>query len=163
MTFELAAVRSDLPIFSKASSFTGMAGGNNDPYQALKEASNIEVLALYAVRAAILKLQSLEPDWDGFGSLQPNSEAVKKAWTLVGDLYDSALETRLPWIQPHVASSEDGNVVFEWWSGSHKLTLYISDESCEYVQVWGPDMNAQMRDGTLVGDQFQGLWRWLLA
>lgn len=163
MTFELAAGRNNLPIFSRTSSFTRLAGGRNDPYQALKQNGDIDDLALYPARGSIFKLLSLGQDWDGFGSLKPDSSAVIKAYNLVGEIYRSALEMRLPWIQPHVTSSEEGEVVFEWWSGVHKLTLYISGDQCEFVQVWGPDMQSQMRHGTLAGEQFQGLWRWLQA
>lgn len=165
MTFELAAGRNNLPIFSKTSSFTRLAGGNNDPYQALKNQSRgIDELALHPARVSLYKLLLLDEDWDGFGSLRPDPYAIKKAFSLIGDIYRSALETRLPWVQPHITSSEEGEVVFEWWSGFHKLTLYISSNgSCEFVQVWGSDMHSQMRHGTLAGEQFQGLWRWLLS
>lgn len=160
----LAVGRMDLPklpVFSHASSFTRLATGGNDPLQALKR--GVCEIALHSVRASVVRLFSREKDWDGFGSATPDRGAVDNALNLLWDLYEGALATGLPWLQPHITSSEDGQVVFEWWRGSHKLILYVAADGCEYVKVWGPNINTQMKDGVLVGDQFQGLWRWLLA
>ncbi len=41
----------------------------------------------------------------------------------------------------------EGEVVFEWWHGNKKLTVYIGDDSAEYVQVWGTDRHSEMSDG----------------
>lgn len=163
MTFALSAERNNLPVFSRTSSFTRLAGGHNDPYQAVKQDRDVEQLALYSLRRSIIGLSSLPENWDGFGSLSPNLDAIGKALDLVEGIYDSALATGSPWVKPHVTSSEDGDVVLEWWNGAHKLTLYIGNGPCEFVQVWGPDINTQMRHGTLVGEQFNGLWLWLFA
>lgn len=162
MNLELTAYNPILPVFSKTSSFTRLAG-ENDPYRSLLNLDAIDEMVLHPVRASINKLTNLGENWDGFGSVRPNPDAMQNALGFINNIYLSASSTHLPWIQPHITSSENGDVVFEWWSGDHKLTIYVGEESMEYLQVWGPDMQTQMLDGNLVGEKFQGLWRWLLA
>lgn len=64
-------------------------------------------------------------------------------------------------LQPHVTASVDGDVVLEWWVGSHKLTIYVSAERVDYVKVWGPDVDTEMVDGELKLADLPRLWTWL--
>src|SRR5213078_2622374 len=43
-----------------------------------------------------------------------------------------------PWFAPHVTSSAEGEVVFEWWNDPRKLTVYCTAEDANFVKVWGP-------------------------
>ncbi len=52
---------------------------------------------------------------------------------------------------PNVAADADGNVVFEWWEGQRKLTVYIHPESVEHVKVWEPVIFSEMEDGEAEG------------
>lgn len=152
-----------LPVFSDISSQTHLADVGNDPIQVLKDTANIQVLALFAANESLRKLSFLNENWDGFGSARPDPIAIRNAQGWIQTLYQSALSTGLSWKQPNITASEEGDVVFEWWKGTHKLTLYVGPQRLDYVQVWGPDILREMADGELVGDRFQDLWRWLYA
>jgi len=68
------------------------------------------------------------------------------------------------WMKPNVTASADGEVVFEWWNGTKKLTIYIRDQSAEYVKVWGADIDTEMSDGNAdLSSIRQSLWRWLIS
>ena len=68
MNVEFTADSRCLPVFSKSSSFTLLAG-RNDPYRSLLNLSAIDEMALHPVRASINKLRSLGENWDGFGNV----------------------------------------------------------------------------------------------
>ncbi len=52
--------------------------------------------------------------------------------------------------------------MFEWWNEAKKITIYVSDKSVEYVQVWGPDIHADMLDGHAESTEVcRELWAWL--
>lgn len=68
------------------------------------------------------------------------------------------------WIKPNVIADANGDVVFEWWYGKKKLTVYIGDESAEYVQVWGTDVESEMSDGDAEPvSKCRALWLWLAS
>jgi hypothetical protein len=63
---------------------------------------------------------------------------------------------------PHVSASPNGEVVLEWWSVVRKLTVYVGEDSRDYVQVWGPDIDRNMNDGEVRGgEELADLLRWL--
>lgn len=62
------------------------------------------------------------------------------------------------WSAPHISSTEAGEIVFEWWRGSRNLTLYFTDEGAEYLEVWGTDIENEMRSGPLNNWSFTGAW-----
>jgi hypothetical protein len=62
------------------------------------------------------------------------------------------------WCRPHISSTEDGEIVFEWWRGNRNLTLYFSDTGAEYIEVWGPDIDNDMRSGPLDNWSFANAW-----
>ena len=142
---------------------TGLAQAAYDPRRGLHESTGIERIALNSLKQAVNNLSDLGEDWDGFGSAQPKAASVRYATILVESLFQEASSTRLPWIQPHVTASEEGNVVFEWWNGVHKLTGYANESGADYIQVWGPDIVLNMKDGPIEIGTFEGLWRWLQA
>jgi len=63
-----------------------------------------------------------------------------------------------------VIADAHGDVVFEWWHGKKKLTVYIEDESAEYVQVWETDIHSEMSNGDAepIGTR-RSLWLWLVS
>jgi hypothetical protein len=67
------------------------------------------------------------------------------------------------WIQPNVIADAHGDVIFEWWHGKKKLTVYIEDKSTEYVQVWGTTIHAEMSNGDAEPiNTCRSLWLWLV-
>jgi hypothetical protein len=65
-------------------------------------------------------------------------------------------------IQPSVLADVTEEIVFEWWSGARKLSVYVSEKEIQYIKVWGIDINQEMEDGELSTDsKFSDLWAWL--
>jgi hypothetical protein len=84
-------------------------------------------------------LLSWENNWNSYGAPTPDKDAVEHALGWISALYTDATDLGASWLEPNVTASADGEVVFEWWRGAKKLTVYIGDGTAEYVQVWGAD------------------------
>lgn len=111
---------------------------------------------------ALDRLESLQPDWDNRGSFAPSKLAVSVARTWLESLKDAARDAGRAWSHPHISASEDGEITFEWWKEDRKITLYFSEESIEYVKVWGPNIQTEMDTGQVgLADDFRALWTWL--
>jgi hypothetical protein len=66
------------------------------------------------------------------------------------------------WRTPHITSSEQGEIVCEWWRQSKKLTVYFGDDGVEFIKVWGTDIEKDMESGDLTSDwDIVAVWRWL--
>jgi hypothetical protein len=75
------------------------------------------------------RVQSLtlrEANWNGYDALPPDAGAVAFAEVSLLDLYREVKERGAPWHPPHVTSSAEGEVVFEWWNDAKKLTIYCT-------------------------------------
>src|SRR5579885_1287490 len=123
--------------------------------------STIINLALAATKRQITSLGSLEQNWDTYGSTPPTRAAVAKAQQMLGTIYAEVLNAGLPWKSPHLTASEKGEVVFEWWKDSKKLSVYLGDLDAEYIKVWGPNIATEMSDGPLTDENIAELWTWL--
>jgi hypothetical protein len=118
---------------------------------------------LLDVNARLNSFRGLADDWDGYGSIKPSELTISKSINWLSNIYDEIIEAELPWIQPSVSLSADGEVVFEWWKKERKLTFYISDENIEYILVWGADIHNEMKSGNLQTGQFIAFWNWLMS
>jgi hypothetical protein len=110
----------------------------------------------------IRALGDREAGWNGYDAVPPDLAAIAYAETWLTDLYRRITEQGARWHAPHVTSSAEGEVVFEWWNDDRKLTLYCSGTDASYVKVWGPDIVTQMEDGDATApDAGEALWYWL--
>ncbi len=98
--------------------------------------------------------------WDGYDAPKPNPASVEHARSWADDLYrDVRAEL---WIKPFVTADEEGDVVFEWWRGRKKLTIYVSPDTVEYVKVERRDTGTEMTDGSIgTPRKRRELWNWL--
>lgn len=120
--------------------------------------------ALLAETAHLNRLEALEANWDSRGSPPPSDVAILAAREWLPALYRAATRTAWPWTAPHITPSDAGEVVFEWWKGQRKITLYFGDSVVEFIKVWGPNIGTQMDSGELLtSEAFGGLWNWLGA
>jgi hypothetical protein len=111
----------------------------------------------------IQKLSWLQNNWDGFGSAKPNPVSIQLAGSSVVGFFDAATKlTEYGWSDPHVSANESGDVVFEWWQGSKKITLYVRPIATDFVLVWGDNMDTEMDEGTIITlENFADIWNWL--
>ena len=130
-----------------------LAGGGHD----------LSVLALNRLNQRLTELRLWPENWDDFGSPSPVPAAIDHAVAILNGLYTAATaDTGLDWVSPHnISANEAGDVVFEWWKGDHKLTLYVAPETARFVRVWGANMEREMEDGPLDPRGFGAVWRWL--
>ena len=58
-------------------------------------------------------LEQREEGWNGYDALPPEREAVVYAMAWLRELFREVESARLPWLQPHVTSSAEGEVVLQ--------------------------------------------------
>lgn len=115
---------------------------------------------LFALHHQLDRIALLPDDWDGHGSVRPNSLAVENARQFLEEAYRQS-EVVGGWQPPHISSSEDGEIVFEWWHVNRKLTIYVGPQELTYLKSWGPHVVHDMEDGALPEDGISSLWTWL--
>lgn len=119
---------------------------------------------LLPVLRKIYDLLTLPADWDGYDACAPSYSAVEYAHRWLRLLYCEVTISGQKWHDPVITASGESEVVFEWWVGSKKITIYIGNQSAEYVKVWGPDINTDMEDGQADSPEMRSsLWQWLMS
>lgn len=135
------------------------------PQFPIDDASIVERIVKGVLTETLTKLHNLltwKDGWNGYDALAPDPKAVSHAEDWIVGLFLETANLGRPWIQPNVVADADGNVVFEWWNGKKKLTVYIGENSAEYVQVWGIDIHSEMADGDAEPvSSRRTLWLWL--
>jgi hypothetical protein len=117
---------------------------------------------LQGAEEALRQVGYFQANWDGAGSPAPSKRAIFNASTYLPDLYLAARTTVHRWRSPHVSASERGEISFEWWEGTRKLTMYFGDANVEVIKVWGPHIDNDMEEVDLVeAADFGPLWSWL--
>lgn len=112
----------------------------------------------------IAALARLSEGWDTYDALPAARAAVKRAPAWLAALRSDAEALGAPWIDPNITGSASGEVVFEWWYGPRKLTVYVSQEAIEYVASWGANMLDEMQDGDISAERDRRrIWAWLFA
>ena len=108
------------------------------------------------------RLRTWNTDWNSYDAPKPDPAAIEHAKSWLIQLFQSVKS--LGWLKPNVTGGPEGSIVFEWWYGKRKLTVYIEAENVEYVQVWGTDVNAKITDGSIESTlDCQKLWMWLIG
>ncbi|MEH2596872.1 hypothetical protein V1278_003785 [Bradyrhizobium sp. AZCC 1577] len=93
----------------------------------------------------------------------PRDRAIDTALHFLGLLFGRAVKLG-SWSSPHITLSENSEIVFEWWHGNKKITLYFGDGEPEYIKVWGTDIDNEMDSGALTdGWNLTSLWLWLYS
>ena len=115
---------------------------------------------LFALHTQIDRIAALPDDWDGHSSVRPHPTSVENGRQFLEEAYRQTILTA-GWQSPHISASEDGELVFEWWSGNRKLTAYVGPQEATYIKSWGPHILNDMEDGVLQGENFPSLWLWL--
>jgi len=107
-------------------------------------------------------LYDLPENWNGYEVDKPDPNAIEKARKWLGQLYADVSSSGRSWYPPHITANEDGAVVFEWAKRQKRLSIYISDTECWYLQSWGLDILEEMRDGDLTkATECFAIWSWM--
>jgi hypothetical protein len=117
---------------------------------------------LTASHMQIDRVAALTKNWDGHGSARPNEHATERARQLLEDAFRESTAT-VGWQSPYISASEDGEIVFEWWNGIRKLTIYVGAEQSTFLKSWGPHIVNDMEDGVLTHTWDRSLWVWLFG
>ena len=114
--------------------------------------------------AKIEDLCSRGENWGGCSSDAPNPDAIARSKGWISDMYRDNQILGLEWLDPHVSTNEFGDVSFEWWKGSRKLTVYVSACDTLLLQVWGPSIQNEMSEATAdTSAERQSAWQWLMS
>lgn len=120
--------------------------------------------ALQPILNEIYTLLTWPEGWNGYDACAPEFEAVQYASHWIELFYQDVVSAGQEWIDPNVTASAEGEVVFEWRHGVKNLTIYIGNQSAEYVLDWGADINAEMEDGNAnLRSIRERLWKWLMS
>lgn len=113
--------------------------------------------------AEIYDLLTWPEGWNGYDACAPKYGAVQYANHWIELFYLEIIDLRLDWLEPNVTASAEGEVVFEWRHGLNRLTVYVGNQSAEYVKDWGADINTEMEDGYANSPNIRrALWKWLM-
>jgi hypothetical protein len=110
------------------------------------------------------ELSEYEEGWDGNESAAPSDDAIANARAFLQEAFRSAIADPMvsaDWRKPHITANEDGDIVFEWWNGDRKLTLYFEPASASFIRSWGAHVINDMQDGDFEPEQFGAHWGWL--
>jgi hypothetical protein len=114
----------------------------------------IEYISHRDVESALNAIAELVTNMD---DRSPTDGAVELASEWLPKLFERASKLG-GWDKPHISSTEAGEIVFEWWHDARKLTLYFSDDGAELIEVWGYDIENEMRSGSLSNIAFVNAW-----
>jgi predicted DNA-binding ribbon-helix-helix protein len=118
-----------------------------------------------AISVAVAQIQALrtrEEGWNGYDALPVDPHGITSAEAWLRALHQEALTAGAAWIEPHVTSSAEGEVVLQWWNDPKRLTVYFSAAEATFIKSWGPDIETEMEDGdTASAASRDRLWEWL--
>ncbi len=130
-------------------------------------ARDIKEIAHQGILRTLSEIYSLlnwPEGWNAYNARAPKYEAVQYAAHWIELFYREVMDSRLDWLEPNVTASAEGEVVFEWRHGVNRLTIYVGNQSVEYVKDWGADIDTEMEDGYAKSPQIRRtLWQWLMS
>src|SRR5437879_4522243 len=75
--------------------------------------------------------------WGGEEICPLSSRAIGRAAEWICSLRREAIDASKPWIDPLITASEEGEVLFDWWRGNKRLTVYVQADGATYSRLWG--------------------------
>jgi hypothetical protein len=92
-----------------------------------------------------------------------NLNTILNAVNLIIELRKMVSLRKYWWSEPLVNIS-DSELIFEWWRGAKKITVYFSETNAEFIKVWGADIDNEMEEGIAeTNDQIEDLWKWIAS
>ena len=110
-----------------------------------------------------IKMDLVERVSDLVGRAPAGAVFLANRW--ICSLHREAQEAKLPWVDPHISETSEGEILFEWWAGNKRLTVYVSEaEGASFSRFWGERPSVFTDDGAAETHEIQRtLWNWLLS
>jgi hypothetical protein len=109
-------------------------------------------------------LEAIHETHRRIAELGADNETYKYTTEWLQQLRKIVVANQMWWGEPLINLSIDSEIVFEWWHGTKKLTVYILRNTAEYIKVWGTDIDNEMEDGTSSSPtELTALWKWLVS
>ena len=106
-------------------------------------------------------IMAREANWDGKESQKPNPNAIDKTRATLDDFLIAVIDNGQAWKTPFLSSDEDGHINISWKNGKQELHIDISQDTAEYIKVWGTNIEHEMHVGSLKPSEYTTLWNWL--
>lgn len=93
-----------------------------------------------------------------------SNNILKKTEKLLFIISSITTNNNLWWHEPLMNISINDEIVLEWWHKNKKITIYVCEDTIDYIKVWGTDMENEMEDGIVNlydRDNLINLWQWL--
>lgn len=141
----------------------GVPGSNTNKESGFPSSSS-EPLPLTAAMVTLASLGKRPDGWDGDDTVAPARETVAAARRWLTDLSQIVARTHLPWHDPHITATPDGDILFEWWRGERKLSVYAAGDEIAYIMTWKEAGEIRQDDGDARGAEAQAhIWSWLIG
>ncbi len=137
----------------------GMPGANTHDERGYGGES--EPLPLTTAIVTLASLDKRPAESGGDDATPPTRETIAAARQWLTGLSRTVAQAHQPWLDPHVAATPDGDVLFEWWRAERKLSVYVADETAEYITTWKEAGEIRQDDGDAQSTEAQvHLWSW---
>ncbi len=156
-------VGSDVPIiwFETSLYFQWGEYTTNDITSGQFRKQRIHTLETRKISERFEVLAKREDNWDDYNSKKPSELILSHAQSFIKKLLDHIISAGYPWHFPFVSTDEDGYITVEWYEEERELHLLITENEVEYLQIWGTNIETEMREGILSSDYYLTLWEWL--
>ena len=99
----------------------------------------------------------------GTNQKKPTGPVLDYAKRIMEELLYSIVWAGHEWLTPLISGDEDGNITAQWHKEERQLHIQIAENSVEYIQVWGTNIDTQMHVDFLNQDNYLALWEWLIS
>ena len=121
----------------------------------------IHTLETHKISERFEVLAQREENWDDYNSKKPSELNLSYAQSFIKELLDQIISAGYRWNFPFISTDEDGYITVEWYEKDRELHLLIVENKVEYLQIWGTNIETEMREGILSSNDYLTLWEWL--
>ena len=117
---------------------------------------------LRKIKTRLKEISFRKDDWDGLCSKKPSLQSLSRAHNFLENLIETIIDHGYLWKNPFISSDENGNITIEWHKGKRELHIEVSEETEEYIMVWGTHIEREMHVDLLDEGKYIELWKWLM-
>src|SRR5579885_2448108 len=87
---------------------------------------------------------SLSDNWNTYDANKPSVTSIAHAKEWIAQFQQ---ECGASWIEPNITPDAWGEIVFEWWHLTRKLSIFVGPQRAEYLKSWQGCAVDDMEDG----------------